>query len=62
MHTRNLSILLVFILTFSTIPLTVNGDTVIRSESGELLPAGTFDNASEWSLSTNKAYSEDAAD
>ncbi len=62
MHTRSLSILLVFILTFSTIPLSVNGDTVIRSEYVELLPAGTFDNASEWSLSTNKAYSEDAAD
>ncbi len=62
MHTRSLSILLVFILTFSTIPLSVNGDTVIRSESVELLPAGTFDNASEWTLSTNKAYSDDAAE
>ena len=62
MHTRSLSILLVFILTFSTLPLSVNGDTVIHSESVQLLPAGTFDNASEWSLSTNKAYSEDPAD
>ena len=62
MHPRSLSVLLVLMLTFSTLPLSVNGDTVIRSESVELLPAGTFDNASEWSLSTNKAYSEDAAD
>ena len=62
MHTRSLSILLVLVLTFSSLPLTANGDTVIRSETVELLPAGTFDNASEWSLSTNKAYSDDAAE
>ncbi|MCS5536282.1 MAG: hypothetical protein NZ802_10545, partial [Candidatus Poseidoniales archaeon] len=45
-----------------TLPLSATGDTVIRSEDVELLPAGTFDNASEWSLSTNKAYIDDAAE
>ncbi|MEC8927156.1 MAG: hypothetical protein VYB17_02735, partial [Candidatus Thermoplasmatota archaeon] len=62
MHTRSISILLVLVLIFSSLPLSVNGDTVIRSETVELLPAGTFDNASEWSLTTNMAYSDDAAE
>ena len=62
MHTRSLSVLLVLILTLSTMPMAVNGDTVIRSEVVDLLPAGTFDNASEWDLSTNKAYSTDSAE
>ena len=62
MHTRNLSVLLVLLLIFSIIPVNVEGDTVIRSETVDLLPAGTFDDASEWSLSTNKAYSEEAAE
>ena len=62
MHTRSLSILLVLLLTISTLPISANGDTVIRSEDVELLPEGTFDNASEWSLSTNKAYSDEAAE
>ncbi|MDE0708208.1 MAG: hypothetical protein OSB33_04595 [Candidatus Poseidoniales archaeon] len=62
MHTRSLSVLLVLILAFSTMPMAVNGDTVIRSEVVDLLPAGTFDNASEWELSTNKAYSTDPAE
>ena len=57
MHTRSLTILLVLLLTISTLPISANGDTVIRSEDVELLPEGTFDNASEWSLSTNKALS-----
>ena len=62
MHSRSPSVLLVLVLAFSSLSVTVTGDTVIRSEPVELLPAGTFDNASEWSLSTNKAYSEDSAE
>ena len=62
MRSRSLSFLLVLVLAFSSLSTSVTGDTVIRSESVELLPAGTFDNASQWSLSTNKAYSEDSAD
>jgi len=62
MHSRSPSVLLVLVLAFSSLSVTVTGDTVIRSESVQLLPAGTFDNASEWSLSTNKAYSEDSAE
>lgn len=53
---------MVALLTFSLITAPVSGDTVIRSETVDLLPAGTFDNASEWDLSTNKAYSEDPAE
>ncbi len=62
MHSRSPSVLLVLVLAFSSLSPTVTADTVIRSESVELLPAGTFDNASEWALSTNKAYSEDSAE
>ncbi len=62
MHTRNLSVLLVLTLFFSIIPVSVSADTVIRSETVDLLPAGTFDDPSEWDLSTNKAYSEDPAE
>ena len=62
MHTRSLSVLLVLLLAFSSALPVVNGDTVIRSESVELMPSGTFDNASDWSLSTNKAYSDDPAE
>jgi len=62
MHTRIISVLVVLLLTFSSITVTVEGDTVIRSETVDLLPAGTFENASEWSLSTNKAYSEEPAE
>ena len=62
MRSRSPSVLLVLVLAFSSLSVAVTGDTVIRSESVELLPAGTFDNASQWSLSTNKAYSDDSAD
>ena len=53
---------MVVLLTFSLMTAPVSGDTVIRSETVDLLPAGTFDNASEWDLSTNKAYSSDSAE
>ena len=62
MHARRLSVLIVVLLTFSLISAPVSADTVIRSETVDLLPAGTFDDASEWSLSTNKAYSSDPAE
>ncbi len=62
MHTRSLSVMLVLLLAFSSALPVVNGDTVIRSESVELLPAGSFDDASEWTLTTNKAYSDDPAE
>ena len=62
MHTRNLSVLLVSTLFFSVVLLPVSADTVIRSEPVDLLPAGTFDDPSEWDLSTNKAYSDDPAE
>ena len=53
---------MVALLTFSLIVAPVSADTVIRSETVDLLPAGTFDDASEWDLSTNKAYSSDPAE
>ena len=53
---------MVALLTFSLISAPVNADTVIRSETVDLLPAGNFDDASEWDLSTNKAYSSDPAE
>ncbi len=53
---------MVVLLTFSLMTTPVSGDTVIRSETVDLLPAGTFDNASEWDVSTNKAYSSDPAE
>ena len=62
MHTRSLSVLLVLTLAFSSVLPVVNGDTVIRSESVDLLPAGSFGDASEWTLTTNKAYSDDPAE
>jgi len=62
MHSRSLSVLLVLTLAFSSVLPTVSGDTVIRSETVELLPAGTFDDPSDWYLSTNKAYSNDPAE
>ena len=62
MHTRNLSVLLVLTLVFSILPASVNADTVIRSETVDLLPAGSFDDPSEWTLSTNKAYSDEPAE
>ena len=40
----------------------VSADTVIRADDIELLPAGDFSDPQEWTLSTNKAYSEDVAE
>ena len=62
MHTRNLSVLLVLTLVFSVLPISVKADTVIRSETVDLLPAGSFEDPSEWTLSTNKAYSDEPAE
>ena len=62
MHPRNLSVLLVLTLVFSVLPISVNADTVIRSETVDLLPAGSFEDPSEWTLSTNKAYSDEPAE
>ena len=62
MHARNLSVLLALTLIFSIIPVHVSADTVIRSETVDLLPAGTFEDPSDWDLSTNKAYSDDSAE
>ena len=57
MDTRSISVLLVLMLTFSVLPTTASGDTVIRSETVDLFPAGSFENASEWTAWSNKAYS-----
>tara|TARA_B000000532_G_scaffold58896_1_gene46196 strand:+ start:3039 stop:5501 length:2463 start_codon:yes stop_codon:yes gene_type:complete len=62
MGRRNIAILLVFLLFGSVVPFTASADTVIRSESVDLFPAGTFDDASEWTVWSNKAYSEDVAE
>jgi len=62
MGRRNIAILLVIFLFGSVVPFTASADTVIRSESVDLFPSGTFDDASEWTVSTNKAYSEDIAE
>ncbi len=42
-------------------PLTT-GDTVIESNRIELLEAGSFDDASDWTISTKAAFSEQPAD
>ena len=42
-------------------PMTA-GDTVIESQRIELLEAGSFDDPSEWSISTKAAFSDDPAD
>ena len=62
MGRRNIAILLVFLLFGSVVPFTASADTVIRSESVDLFPAGNFDDASEWTVWSNKAYSEDVAE
>ncbi|MBC28332.1 MAG: hypothetical protein CMB26_01300 [Euryarchaeota archaeon] len=62
MGRRNIAILLAIFLFGSVVPFTASADTVIRSESVDLFPSGTFDDASEWTVSTNKAYSEDIAE
>jgi hypothetical protein len=62
MRSRVLSLLLVLVLVGSILPMPVTGDTVIRTESVDLLPAGDFEDASEWTLTTNKAYSTDVSE
>ena len=62
MGRRNIAILLVFLLFGSVVPFSASADTVIRSESVDLFPAGTFDDASEWTVWSNKAYSEDVGE
>ena len=62
MGRRNIAILLAILLFGSVVPFTASADTVIRSESVDLFPSGTFDDASEWTVSSNKAYSEDIAE
>ena len=42
-------------------PLTT-GDTVIESNRIELLEAGSFDDASDWTISTKAAFSDQPAD
>ncbi len=42
-------------------PLTI-GDTVIESNRIELLEAGSFDDASDWTISTKAAFSDQPAD
>ena len=60
MRSRGLALWLVTSLLLSAMP--VQADTVIRADPVDLLPAGDFENASAWSLSTNKAYVTDVAD
>ncbi|MEE2758993.1 MAG: CARDB domain-containing protein [Candidatus Thermoplasmatota archaeon] len=62
MGTRAISVLLVLTLITSALPAVVSGDTVIRSETVDLSPAGTFEDSSEWTAWSNKAYSEESAD
>ncbi len=50
------AILLAMIM-IASLPSIATGDTVIRSETIDLLPQGTFDNSSEWTLSTQYGFS-----
>ena len=55
------AILLVMLIMVSLSSM-VAGDTVIRSENVDLFPEGSFDNDSEWSISTQHGFSsEDSA-
>lgn len=54
--------LLTLLLICSSMTYVVSADTVIRADDIELLPAGDFSDPQEWTLSTNKAYSEDVAE
>ena len=62
MGRSNLSVLLVILLFGSMVPFTADADTVIRSEDVDLFPLGSFDDASEWTVWSNKAYSEEVAE
>ena len=62
MGRSNLSVLLVILLFGSMVPFTADADTVIRSEDVDLFPLGSFDDASEWMVWSNKAYSEEVAE
>ncbi|MEE3082798.1 MAG: CARDB domain-containing protein [Candidatus Thermoplasmatota archaeon] len=62
MRSRGLPMLLTLLLICSGMTYTVSADTVIRADDIELLPAGDFSDPQEWTLSTNKAYSEDVAE
>ena len=62
MGRSKLSVLLVVLLFGSMVPFTADADTVIRSENVDLFPFGSFDDASEWTVWSNKAYSEDVAE
>ncbi len=62
MGRHSLAVLLVLLLVGAVVPYSASGDTVIRSETVDLFPSGTFDNASDWTVWSNKAYSDDAAE
>ena len=47
---------LLVLLMLVSIPIPVAGDVVIRSEVVDLFPSGTFDNSSEWALSTQYGF------
>ncbi len=46
------------ILIFASVPSFAIADTVIRSDSIELFPEGSFENASEWSISTQHGFTQ----
>ncbi|HIO57369.1 MAG: hypothetical protein CXX81_11725 [Methanobacteriota archaeon] len=47
---------LLVLLMLVSIPIPVAGDVVIRSEVVDLFPSGTFDNSSEWALTTQYGF------
>ncbi|MDP6906402.1 MAG: CARDB domain-containing protein [Candidatus Thalassarchaeaceae archaeon] len=62
MRNHSVPTILTILLLSSLLSCSVSADTVIRSEEVDMLPAGHFDNPSQWSLVTHKAYSEVVAD
>ena len=60
-YCRAASFLVIFILASQTLPV-VSSDTVISSEEVELLEAGSFENASEWSFISTTGFSAEQAE
>jgi hypothetical protein len=64
-RSNSLTLFLTAILLFTSLPFTLNtatADTVIRSESVDILPAGTFEDQLAWTLSAEQGYTGDPAD
>jgi len=48
--------LLLALLMFTSLPFVATGDTVIRSDTVDLFPEGSFDNSSQWEVSTQYGF------